>query len=85
MYDYLDNNSLIKDPFTKLNQNNTAPKIAKVVLNDIAKDPKYVKFFTNPNNLNLDAELDYEEPLTKKQKKRIKQKQKFQESRRKES
>jgi hypothetical protein len=85
MYDYLDNNSLLKDPSTKLNQNNTSPKIAKVVLNDIAKDPKYVKFFTNPNNLNLDAELDYEEPLTKKQKKRIKQKQKFQESRRKES
>ena len=69
MYDYLDNNSLLKDPSTKLNQNHTSPKIAKVVLNDIAKDPKYVKFFTNPNNLNLDAELDYEEPLTKKQKK----------------
>ena len=80
MYDYLNKNNLVKDsPLPKINKD--PPKIARVVLNDIAKDIKYVKFFTNlNNNLNLDKniddyqthddnELDYDEPLTKKQKK----------------
>ena len=39
--------------------NSPAPKIARVALNDIAKDPKYVKFFTIlNNNLNLDKNID---------------------------
>ena len=78
--DYLNKNNLVKDsPLPKINKD--PPKIARVVLNDIAKDIKYVKFFTNlNNNLNLDKniddyqthddnELDYDEPLTKYKKK----------------